>query len=131
MPGVMTDSPQYDTGGDWLPAVRYCKEIDSAQYDTLRRFLRNIWLTGEILRNCKYFNWINQWPRQVRVMKKTGGQKSCWNVTLYRIWKTHMTPCSIEIENILTRWSMVSGPGRFEWWKKWGSKTSLDCLFKL
>ena len=24
---------------------------------------------------------------------------------------------------------LVSGPGRFEWWQKWGSKISLDCPF--
>ena len=37
-------------------------------------------------------NILTHWSlAQVLMMKKTGGQKSCWNVPLNRIWKSHMT----------------------------------------
>ena len=69
--------------GDWLSAVWYCGETDLVQYDTAGRFLRTIQTTQRNLnQNRKYFNPVSQWPRLVRMMKKTGGRKSRWTVPL-------------------------------------------------
>ena len=59
IPGVMSDSPQYDTAGrltprgmllrgDRLPNKSYCWETYSTQYDTAGNFCKQIYSRGEI-----------------------------------------------------------------------------------
>ena len=56
--------------GDWFCAVWYCGEINSGQYDTVRRFLQTNFInSGEIL--TKIENILTHWSvAQVRIMKK-------------------------------------------------------------
>ena len=119
LPGVISDSPHYDTLG--LPAVSYPREIFYAKFEL---FCENI-------------------ITQDRMMKKTVCRKSRWNVPLNRIRKNHMTPRSMITRGDWLHavchtpgrfrkvWTtrrnlnqnrkyfnpLVSGPGKFEWWK--------------
>ena len=108
LPGVMSDSPVPQTlgrltqrimipRGDWLRAVWYPGEIDSAQYDTPGRLtqrsmiprgdwlawyyterFRKIWITSEILTKIENILTHRSVARQIRMMKKTEGGKSHW-----------------------------------------------------
>ena len=61
----MSDSPGIPHG-DLLAGVSYPEEISTAKSQP----------------NLKIFQPIGQWPRQVPMMKKLGGRKSCWTVPL-------------------------------------------------
>ena len=50
----------------------------------------------------KLFLPIGQWPRPVRMMKKTGCQKSCWTVPLRQIFKKTFNEIKTHITNFPT-----------------------------
>ncbi len=56
---------------EWLPRVWYPGEIDSAQYDTLGRFLQKIWINRRNLdQNLMYFNPLLSGPDRLEQWKK-------------------------------------------------------------
>ena len=56
---------------DWLAGVSYLEEIPNSSNNSAKSSPK-----------LKIFQPIGQWPRQVRMMKKLGGRKSCWTVPL-------------------------------------------------
>ena len=125
-------------GHEWLTGVWYPGETDSPGYDTSGRFFRKIQITQK---NRKYLHpllsgpgslelWRKQFKRFVGQSLYLGSRKVRW---LPRVWYlgrlTHrgMIPqedsekyeylgqneTKFENFNLL-----VTGPGRFEWWKK-------------
>ena len=135
---MAVDSP----GHEWLCAVWYPWEIDSAQYDTPGRFLRKFWINKRNLDQWKYFNpllsgpgWLELWKEQVKnlvgLSLSIGSRKVIW---LTGVWypgeidsaQYHTPGRFIKIR--ITRRKLnqnrkyfnplVSGPGWFKWWKQ-------------
>ena len=116
-------------GHEWLPALWYPGAP------------RSIIPQGDFLRKFELF--CENIITQDRMMKKTVCRKSRWNVPLNRIRKSHMTPRSMITRGDWLHavchtpgrfrkvWTtrrnlnqnrkyfnpLVSGPGKFEWWK--------------
>ena len=120
--------------GYWLPGVM----SDSAQYDTPRRFFQKIRITRRNLnQNWKYFYPLLSGPARLDLWKKTGPKSH-----LIRIWKSRMTRLGMNMipwgDWLCTVWfrffcwinqwklnqnqtnfnPLVSGPGWFNWWTK-------------
>ena len=137
------------TQGDWLSAVWYLGEIDSAQYDTPpgRLIPRSIWYPGEIdsaqydtpgrlTQRCMIPR--GEWLRAVWY---PGEIDPAQYDTPGRLIPRSMIPHEDFYEKFDYLWwnvnhnlkyfnTLVSGPGRFEWrWKNWRSKILLDCHF--
>ena len=78
---------------EWLCAVSYCGELDSAQYDTAQNS-KNSNISAKTKPNIKIFQPIPQCTGQTRIIKRRG-RKSCLTVLLKRIRKSHLTPYSM------------------------------------
>ena len=112
--------------GNWLFAVWYCGEIDSAQYDTVERLTQcsmilwgdwlssvsypgEMWITRQKL-NKIFFYTIDQWPRLVPMIKKSGGRKSRWTVPLMRCrCRRNTLQCTYCLDSV-TQWYCFTVP---------------------
>ena len=111
--------------GDWLPAVWYCMEIDSVQYDTAgdskqcRRF-QNFWKSpGNLNQNQKYVNPLISGPGRLEWWKKNVVRQSRWTVPLRpkTIFKNSNTVYKTK-QNKLVMWNKMKCFWVFRWKKK-------------
>ena len=108
----------------WLHAVWYCKKCVSAQYDTARNvtlhsmILQGMWLCAVwYCKECDSAQYDTVWSLTLCSIIPSGDLKNS-NISVKTTLKgNYFNP-------------LVSGPGRFEWWKKRGVKNLVGLSIK-